>query len=585
MPQQQQQLDPDAVRLAKSIRKIESNDNFRARGKSGEFGAYQFTNDTWNQWSKQYLGRATPLESATREEQNEVAYKKIKELKDRGFNVGQIASSWNAGEGRKDAYLTGHSGVNDKGVAYDTGAYAKKVAENYQQMKQRETGGLGGNYAPPPSVSQEPVASEAEEKQNNKSGLRKVAEFLFPILEDKPRTALQTVGDLGLSALTLVPGLGIGGLGAKIAAKGAGAAIKGLIPAALRASNIAKGAAIGYGADVASNLSQGETGAGVLTPGLGTAVGGVGGGALTLAKKAAPALLSGASGIPKGVLQTGAERAPAVKGILKTGTTPKEARNVAVKAAQGVQKKMYSSWDKQVDKIVNTYSAKRVGLPQATAKELNDFAGRYNTSTNTRIAIPQNLNNLSAKELIELHTNLNSSKLRDLAVGRGEQHLLDDLKQYVRGLATKNFDDKKEFTKLLETYSKNKKVLGNVEQVLQDLNANDPKTITAGIKKLQKVFNSGEEEFLEAIKMLEKESGKDILSHIVANKVGPKLNLDPGSILDFKDILRWLTVVGTSPRATFYINNLLNGATQGVGTQAVKKAGALVPVVPGLLER
>ena len=127
-------LDPQAVNLAKAIRQTESGGNFSAKGKSREYGAYQFLPETWNAYSKE-AGIDVPLEKATPQQQNEVAYKKIKKWKDQGLNVGQIASSWNAGPGKPNAYLENHVGTNEKGVNYDTPAYAKSVAEAYQQLK------------------------------------------------------------------------------------------------------------------------------------------------------------------------------------------------------------------------------------------------------------------------------------------------------------------------------------------------------------------------------------------------------------------------------------------------------------------
>lgn len=127
-------LDPQAVSLAKAIRQTESGGNFQARGGSGEYGAYQFMPATWDATAKKF-GVNVPLEQATPEQQNQVAYSQIKAWKDEGLNVGQIASAWNAGYGRKNAYVQGWSGENDKGVSYDTPAYAKKVAEAYQSFK------------------------------------------------------------------------------------------------------------------------------------------------------------------------------------------------------------------------------------------------------------------------------------------------------------------------------------------------------------------------------------------------------------------------------------------------------------------
>src|SRR5258708_5460417 len=117
-PTQPTQLDPDAVNLAKSIRHVESGNDFQSEGKSGEYGGYQFTEPTWNTYAKE-AGINVPLRQSTPEQQNEVAYKKIKQWKDQGKNVGEISSMWNAGEGKPNAYLEGNSGVNDKGVHYD----------------------------------------------------------------------------------------------------------------------------------------------------------------------------------------------------------------------------------------------------------------------------------------------------------------------------------------------------------------------------------------------------------------------------------------------------------------------------------
>jgi len=255
------QLDPQAVSMAKAIRDTESGGKFDAKGASGEWGAYQFTPATWSAYARE-AGVNAVFGGATPEQQNEVAYKKIKQWKDQGYNVGQVASMWNAGAGRPNAYVEGHKGVNSMGVAYDTPAYAEKVAKAYQRIKTVEQ-------------AQQKIASrtQAPEEKEDKGIIRKGLEFLFPILEDKPRTALQTVGDLGLSALSVVPGLGVAGLGAKASAVGARTAIKGALPTALKYGTLAKGTAVGYGADVLSNLSEGETGTEALKPGLGTALG------------------------------------------------------------------------------------------------------------------------------------------------------------------------------------------------------------------------------------------------------------------------------------------------------------------------
>jgi len=124
------QMDPQAIALAKAIRKTESNDNFNAKGKSGEFGAYQFMPSTWKQFAKESLGNEDAEMSPSN--QNAVAYTMIKKWKDSGLNPAQIAAKWNSGsaEGWENKV-----GVNKLGVEYNVPMYVKKVTDAYQTFK------------------------------------------------------------------------------------------------------------------------------------------------------------------------------------------------------------------------------------------------------------------------------------------------------------------------------------------------------------------------------------------------------------------------------------------------------------------
>lgn len=136
-PAQTNTISPIAVNAAKAIRQIESGGNYTATSKDGSFGAYQFIKPTWDAAAKKYLGTNVPWQSATREQQNEVAVKQINDWIQSGkaTNIGQIASMWNAGEGKPDAYLEGLSGINSSGIKYDVSGYAKMVATEYQKIK------------------------------------------------------------------------------------------------------------------------------------------------------------------------------------------------------------------------------------------------------------------------------------------------------------------------------------------------------------------------------------------------------------------------------------------------------------------
>jgi len=106
-------------------------------GKTGEMKSiFQFMPDTWKMYSKQVLGKEEQL---TPDNESLVVYGKVGKWIDEGYNTEQIASMWNAGEQRPDAYKENWKGTNKKyGVAFDTPAYAKKVSDYAKQFEGEE---------------------------------------------------------------------------------------------------------------------------------------------------------------------------------------------------------------------------------------------------------------------------------------------------------------------------------------------------------------------------------------------------------------------------------------------------------------
>lgn len=127
---QVQPLDPQVVNLAKAIRQTESGGNFNAKGASGEFGAYQWTPDTWKAHATTTLG--DPNAPMTPSNQNAVAYTVIKQWRDQGLNPAQIAAKWNSGS---EVGWENKIGVNSMGVQYNVPQYVKKVTDTYQAFK------------------------------------------------------------------------------------------------------------------------------------------------------------------------------------------------------------------------------------------------------------------------------------------------------------------------------------------------------------------------------------------------------------------------------------------------------------------
>jgi hypothetical protein len=121
-------IDQGVKNLCSAIAKQESGSDYSAKGGSGEHGAYQFMPDTWSSWAGQYLGdKNAPL---TVENQNKVAYSKVSELKNKGYNPAQIASIWNSGSPN----WQGKVGVNKFGVKYDTPSYVRGVSQYFKQL-------------------------------------------------------------------------------------------------------------------------------------------------------------------------------------------------------------------------------------------------------------------------------------------------------------------------------------------------------------------------------------------------------------------------------------------------------------------
>lgn len=143
------QIDPKVKALVSAIGEAETGPSspqaYETRGKSGEFGRYQFMPDTYKAYAKKYLGDENAAPSV--ENQNKIAYSFVKEKKDAGFNPAQIASMWNAGEAKPNAYRENYRGVNSQGVEYDTPAYVQKVSQYYQQKSQP---GVQTSYNPSP---------------------------------------------------------------------------------------------------------------------------------------------------------------------------------------------------------------------------------------------------------------------------------------------------------------------------------------------------------------------------------------------------------------------------------------------------
>ncbi len=108
--------------------------NNTSSGKSGEMKSiFQFTPDTWKMYSKEVYGHDVPLNNDT---ETYAVKQKVRKWIDEGKNTSQIASMWNAGESKPDAYKQNWKGINKYGVSYDTPKYASGVLKYAKQFYQ-----------------------------------------------------------------------------------------------------------------------------------------------------------------------------------------------------------------------------------------------------------------------------------------------------------------------------------------------------------------------------------------------------------------------------------------------------------------
>ena len=112
--------------ILKTIKWIETNNNYTLIGKSGEYGAYQFTKTTWNHYCNLFFNKN--LDIKIKENQDKIALLKVTSLVNKGYSNKQIASIWNSGS----ANWNNKIGINKKGVRYNTPHYVSKFDKTYK---------------------------------------------------------------------------------------------------------------------------------------------------------------------------------------------------------------------------------------------------------------------------------------------------------------------------------------------------------------------------------------------------------------------------------------------------------------------
>jgi len=315
-------LDPAVVNLAKAIREQETGGQWKASGASGESGAYQWLPGTWQTEAKQYLG--DPNAPLTPDNQNQVAYKRIKAWKDQGYKPDQIASLWNHGSPDYQG-VVGDKFVNGKKVHYDTPSYVKNVMNYYQKYKSQTSapGSISASLATGAAPSTAPISSDTTPPPttpnkgffgNALSALAGAAKDSLGQQAENWKGAAKGLG----STINYVGGLGAQGLEALTGmsptlAAGAGSAGAQPKPGILTPHGTAQN--IGFGAEQVGEF---------FIPGLGEEAAA---GAAAKAVEGAPALIQKAAPL---LAKSGVGAADIAARTIAQGGTPKQALQGAV---------------------------------------------------------------------------------------------------------------------------------------------------------------------------------------------------------------------------------------------------------------
>ncbi len=207
-------MDAGVVNLARAIRKQESGGDYQQSGDNGSsLGAYQ--------WNNQPNGKSIPLQKGelpsnfkawakevgldendfSPKNQDMVAYRKIKKLKDAGNNVVDIASIWNGGDkNRQDPnYITPSGLPSQKKGIYDVPAYAKAVNDYYQELKSKtENSGTPGSDS---QTQYQPITSASIPNTQPQAETQDLKAPNIPIVGDLPGIKLAQGAGYGLASI------------------------------------------------------------------------------------------------------------------------------------------------------------------------------------------------------------------------------------------------------------------------------------------------------------------------------------------------------------------------------------------------
>ena len=349
-------------------------------------------------------------------------------------------------------------------------------------------------------------------------------------------------------------------------------------------SDVASILPIAYTVDVAQNLQQDKTGMEAFKPGMATllstviplGIGGIRAGrqiaADTLSNVVSPNL--------SGVQSKAYERLRTGDVNLKNAPSELEALNEARSSATAFKQAMQQEFGQGKENLIVEMTGKRIGLQQNEITKLGKIAERFGFEDR----LPQNLQNMSVKETMDLLTEINNIpivKELDDPLVKNLKLALADIKDSIKTKAGMEEAFGSKFSKIYETYSKKATILRDVQSVIGKIGTTEngtrlklnPQQTKTAVARLQSIFKENGTEYLKAIKMLEEETGQNILDRVAASQLSrilPKTLRTASSSFGhgiISDVVALLTLPLSSPRFSAFLISQIGGYGRGVVTR------------------
>jgi len=122
------ELDRKINIILKTIRIVESNEDYYAVGKCGEIGAYQIMPNTWKLWCYEVYGT---IKEPTKQNQDTIVYYKLNKWIDK-YTIKEIALLWNAGTVAPKRL----EGFNKYNVYFNINNYIDKFLKVYNYLSE-----------------------------------------------------------------------------------------------------------------------------------------------------------------------------------------------------------------------------------------------------------------------------------------------------------------------------------------------------------------------------------------------------------------------------------------------------------------